>query len=159
MFLLVMGIDVATHDHEHQYTIIPTGYPGRSGHPAMGHQEKGATHWVQRMQLLYPSKCSGCFTSFSGRFLLMMMMMMTMTMTMPMSVFSGYMVDSFMQISDLFVSWRLNAAEGTQCEPSKTVNPLNWRPGCFPWNLKKNIARRKGRKEQPGQPVLRTSRV
>jgi hypothetical protein len=44
-------------------------------------------------------------------------------------------------------------------EPSKTVNPLNWRPGCFPWNLKKNIARRKGRKEQPGQPVLRTSRV
>ena len=33
-----------------------------------------------------------------------MMMMMTMTMTMPMSVFSGYMVDSFAQISDLFVS-------------------------------------------------------
>ena len=43
----------------------------------------------------------GALHHFQGRFLLMMMMMMMM---MTMSVFSGYMVDSFAQISDLFVS-------------------------------------------------------
>jgi hypothetical protein len=39
----------------------------------------------------------GALHHFQGRFLLMMMMM-------TMSVFSGYMVDCFAQISDLFVS-------------------------------------------------------